>query len=74
MGIADQFKDKAQELADQGQKKMKGGKGEDRRQGQRQDQGQDRRQDVSDRARQASEQGRDRAQGAADDVRERFDR
>lgn len=74
MGIADQFKDKAQELADQGQKKMKGGKGEDQRQGQRQGQGQDRRQDASDRARQASEQGRDRAQGAADGVQERFDR
>lgn len=72
MGIADQFKDKAQELADQGQKKMKGGKGDDQRQGQRQ--GQDRRQDASDRARQASEQGRDRAQGAADDMRDKFDR
>ncbi|MER7726439.1 hypothetical protein [Streptomyces sp. NPDC096323] len=70
MGIADQFKDKAQDLADQGQKKMKGAKGDNQRQGQ----SQDRRQDASDRARQASEQGRDRAQGAADDVQERFDR
>ncbi|RAJ55924.1 hypothetical protein K388_04842 [Streptomyces sp. KhCrAH-43] len=63
MGIADQFKDKAKDLAGQAQDQA-----QDR---QRQGQGRD-------RAKDATQQGRDRAKGAAqraqDEASERFDR
>lgn len=64
MGIADQFKDKAQELADQAKQKANQGKGA----------GRDRAKDA-DRDRDDDTSGlRDRGQDAADKARERFDR
>lgn len=88
MGIADQFKDKAQQLADQAKKKADEGRdagqermrpegqermGAEGREGMRPE-GRERMQGVSERASKTSQQGRDKARGAADELRERRDR
>ncbi|AXE78420.1 hypothetical protein [Streptomyces atratus] len=64
MGIADQFKDKAQELADQAKRKQNEGK----------DAGRAPTQGASGRAPKTSQQGRNKAQSETRDVREKFDR
>ncbi|PZT72306.1 MULTISPECIES: hypothetical protein [unclassified Streptomyces] len=60
MGIADQFKDKANELADRakGAKDAMGDRNQDR-------------ESTADRAKDAADKGRDKARGAADDMRGR---
>ncbi|WPW29431.1 hypothetical protein P6B95_19970 [Streptomyces atratus] len=71
MGIADQFKDKAQELADQAKRKQN--EGEDA--GRAPTQGASgRAPKTSQQGRNKAQQGRDRVRDAADDTRERFDR
>ncbi|MCX4847434.1 hypothetical protein [Streptomyces sp. NBC_00893] len=88
MGIADQFKDKAQELADQAKKKAGEGRGEGRErmrpegqertrpegQERMRPEGRERTQNVSERASKTSQQGRDKARGATDELRERRER
>ncbi|GGV89705.1 hypothetical protein GCM10015535_44130 [Streptomyces gelaticus] len=80
MGIADQFKDKAQQLADQGKKKAGEGRTEGRErtrpegQERMRTEGRERMQNVSERASKTSQQGRDKARGAADELRERRER
>ncbi|MCX5111418.1 hypothetical protein OOK13_23300 [Streptomyces sp. NBC_00378] len=80
MGIADQFKDKAQELADQAKKKAGEGRnaGQERTRTEGQErirtEGQERMQNVSERASKTSQQGRDKARGATDELRERRER
>ncbi|MEU0130060.1 hypothetical protein [Streptomyces sp. NPDC006289] len=70
MGIADQFKDKAQELADQA-KQQKAGAG-------KRDEARERPSDAPGRAADQAQgrrpEARDRAQDAADKTRERFER
>ncbi|MFI9492940.1 hypothetical protein ACIG8K_15395 [Streptomyces halstedii] len=63
MGIADQFKDKARELADQAKQRQRQGGGEQDTPRERSDRGGERPADPRER-------GRDAAEGA----RERFDR
>ncbi|WP_405713519.1 MULTISPECIES: hypothetical protein [unclassified Streptomyces] len=79
MGIADQFKDKAQALADQAKKAGEGrteGQERTRTEGQERTrtEGRERMQNVSERASKTSQQGRDKARGAADELRERRER
>lgn len=76
MGIADQFKDKAQQLADQGKKKAGEGRERTRPEGQERmrTEGRERMQNVSERASKTSQQGRDKARGTADELRERRER
>ncbi|WP_327435954.1 MULTISPECIES: hypothetical protein [unclassified Streptomyces] len=68
MGIADQFKDKAQELADQAKQHKAGGKRPEARERsagrpeRAQDQAQGRRPEARDRARDAGEQARERSE------------
>ena len=64
MGIADQFKDKAQELADQGKQKKAGN---------RQGEARERSSERSERRPDQPGLG-DRAQDMTDEARERFDR
>ncbi|WTI78444.1 hypothetical protein OG242_12570 [Streptomyces sp. NBC_00727] len=67
MGIADQFKDKAKDLAGQA-------RNEDEPQSKGRDRAKNASQQGRDRAQDATRQGRDKAQDTADDMRERFDR
>ncbi|MFD7865841.1 hypothetical protein [Streptomyces sp. NPDC057682] len=64
MGIADQFKDKAKDLADQGKQKMGDGDNDS----------QDRSQDMQDRARDTADKGKQKAEDAAKDMKDKFNR
>ncbi|MEU9318638.1 hypothetical protein [Streptomyces sp. NPDC048295] len=88
MAIADQFKDKAQQLADQAKKKGGEGRGQGqertrtegqermRTEGQERarTEGRERMQNVSERASKTSQQGRDKARATTDELRERRER
>ncbi|MGW1407313.1 hypothetical protein [Streptomyces sp. NPDC002403] len=80
MAIADQFKDKAQQLADQAKKKAGEGRGQGqertRAEGQERTrtEGRERMQNVSERASKTSQQGRDKARATTDELRERRER